>query len=185
MNLLLVRHGEIPSNVNKVYAGRSSEGLTSKGLLQAKTVSEKFTDYSVAALYSSPIHRAIQTAEIISAATGVDLSIRDEFREMEFGLWEGLAEDTIARDFPDEWKTWQERPDELRLHGRETLEELQGRVLAGVRDIQMTAGKHNTAIVVTHVAVIRVLLLWHEEKSLSLYKTIQVPNAEIFEIEIN
>lgn len=183
MNLILVRHGEIPSNVNKVYAGRSPEGLTDGGLSQARAVSEELKNYKVDALYSSPIQRAVQTAQIISSAIDVEINIKNEFREMELGPWEGMSEADIPEQYPDEWRIWNTTPHKLKLEGREPLEKLLVRVLTGIQDIYNNWPGGNV-IVVTHVAIIRVLLLWHDKKSLNLYKTIHVPNAEIFNIRI-
>ena len=183
MNLLLVRHGEIPSNINKVYAGRSAEGLTPEGICQAEDVAEKLKRLEVQAIYSSPIQRAVQTAQIISKRAGMDFQVEAAFREMEMGPWEGLSEAEAQKRYPDEWRIWNTTPHKLKLEGRETLEELLDRVLTGIRDIYKNWPGGNV-IVVTHVAIIRVLLLWHAKKSLNLYKKIHVPNAEIFKIDL-
>ena len=184
MNLLMIRHGEIPSNVNKVYAGRSPERLTEKGVQQAREVSEKLKSLKIDALYSSPIQRALQTARIVSETIGIDPEVNDAFRELEMGPWEGMSENDVAKEYPDEWGVWNSDPAKLRLEGRETLDALLERVLTGVRDIYKNDSGGNV-VIVTHVAIIRVLLLWHAKKSLNLYKTIHVPNAEIFKIRIN
>lgn len=184
MILLLVRHGEIPSNIKKLYAGKSTEGLTDKGVCQVIKTAEKLNGFKVHALYSSPIRRALQTAEIIGKEIRKDIMIEDAFREMELGPWEGLSEYDVARMYSVEWAEWQNRPAELKLPGRETLEELQYRVLKGMQNIYQNSIDCNV-VIVTHVAVIRVLLLWHAKESLNLYKTIHVPNAEIFEIIID
>ena len=183
MDLLMIRHGEIPSNINKVYAGRSPEHLTEKGVRQARQVSEKLKSLKIDALYSSPIQRALQTTQILSEDIGVDLEVDDAFRELEMGPWEGLSENDVAKEYPGEWSIWNSDPTKLRLAGRETLDELLGRVLTGVKSIYDKA-KDRNVVIVTHVAIIRVLLLWHEKKSLNLYKSIHIPNAEIFEIKI-
>ncbi len=180
----MVRHGEIPSNIKKVYAGKSPEPLTEKGVCQAKEVSEKLKKHEVNTLYSSPIQRALQTARIIGDAIGMDVRVDDVFREIEMGPWEGLSEIDIAQKYSEEWTTWNNRPAELRLPGRETLDELLHRVLKGIKRISQGAERTNI-VIVTHVAVIRVLLLWHAEKSLNLYKTIHIPNAKIFRIKID
>ena len=184
MKLLLVRHGEIVSNINKVYAGRSPESLTRKGTEQAREVAERIKNYDVDTLYTSPIQRAVQTTEIIAEVTGINYIIENSFRELELGPWEGLSEEEIAASYLNEWLVWQNRPAELKLHGRETLEELLERVLNGVRNIYK-AGSDRTIVAVTHVAIIRVLLLWHANQSLNLYKTLHVPNASVFEIKID
>ncbi len=184
MDLLLVRHGEIPSNIKKIYAGKSTEGMTGKGITQVKKVSEELKQYKIDALYSSPIQRALQTASIISGTIGKNLSIGEAFREMELGPWEGLSEKDIARLYPEEWKLWHSRPAELKLPERETLAELLKRVLGGIHKIQDEMGD-KTVVIVTHVAIIRVLLLWYARQNLNLYKTIHVPNAKVFEIKID
>jgi len=180
----MIRHGEIASNVNKVYAGRSPEPLTEKGIQQARQVSEKLKSLKIDALYSSPIQRALQTAQIVGEHIGIDPVVNDAFRELEMGPWEGMSEHDVAKEYPDEWVLWNKNPAELKLPGRETLNELLERVIEGVRNIYHEARSPNI-VIVTHVAVIRVLLLWYAEKSLDLYKSIHVPNAEIFEIRIN
>lgn len=183
MNLLMIRHGEIPSNVNKVYAGRSLERLTEKGVQQAKQVSKKLKNYKVDALYSSPIQRALQTAQILSKVIGIDLRVDDSFRELEMGPWEGMSEADVEKRYPNEWSIWNSSPAELKLSGRESLDDLLQRVLTGISGIK--AEHSGNIVIVTHVAIIRVLLLWHANMSLNLYKTIHVPNGEIFKIKID
>lgn len=184
MKLLLVRHGEIPSNVKKIYAGKSSEELTLKGMSQAAEAAEILNSYSIHKIYSSPIHRAFQTAQIISTETGITVDVEDSFREMELGPWEGLSETEVAQSYPTEWNIWQNRPAELKIPGRETLKVLLDRVLTGIHNIAQ-GGEDQNIVVVTHVAIIRVLLLWHSKKSLNLYKTILIPNAKIFEMHFS
>lgn len=181
INLIMVRHGEIPSNLNKVYAGMSDEELTVKGTRQAKEAVGKLKELNIRAIYSSPVRRALQTAEIINEEIGVQLIVENAFREMKMGPWEGLSEYDIAGTYPEEWNVWQKRPDELVLPGRETLHELLARVLKGIQGIYKQGIEENI-VIITHVAIIRIILLWHAEKSLGLYKTVPVSNAEIFKI---
>ena len=128
-----VRHGEIDSNLKKVYAGWSQERLTERGVLQAEEAGEALKGEGIDALYCSPLKRAVQTAEIIGKAINRELVLDDHFREMKLGLWEGLSEDEIENAYPEEWRLWNTRPAELVLEGRETLRELQERVLEGIR----------------------------------------------------
>ena len=103
MKIALVRHGEIPSNVNKVYAGRSPENLTEKGVRQAQDVANKLLSFNVGAIFTSPIQRAVQTAEIIRSKINAELITITAFRELEMGPWEGLSENDIAIQYPKEW----------------------------------------------------------------------------------
>jgi alpha-ribazole phosphatase/probable phosphoglycerate mutase len=184
MNLFLVRHSEILSNLRKIYAGRSSESLTEKGIQQAYEIARRLSSMNIHALYTSPIKRAVETAEIIGKVIGKDYKIIDEFIEMRLGPWEGMSENEITKLYPQEWEIWQNRPAELILPGRETLDELLKRALKGVKRI-MDDYPFQNIVVVTHVAIIRVLLLWRNKKDLNLYKTVNIPNTQIFKIEIS
>lgn len=179
----MIRHGEIPANRKKIYAGKSAEGLSEHGKQQAHNIARLIKNYNVDILYSSPVRRAVQTAELIGVEISKKVHIADDFAEMELGPWEGLSEKDISRRHVKEWEIWMSRPAELKLPGRETLEELLDRVLRGIEIICQS--NHNKVVIVTHVAIIRVALLWYTHKNLNLYKTIHVPNAEIFRLEVD
>jgi broad specificity phosphatase PhoE len=175
----LVRHGEIESNLRKIYAGRNDELLTLRGRQQAEATALKIKDLGIEAIYSSPLPRAVETAEIVGKYIGKIPVIEDSFNELALGPWESKSEVEIKRDFPNEWAIWNTRPADLFLEGRETLGELLQRVLIGLEKIK---NKNNGKIVaiVTHVAVIRVLLIKAHNFEFNLYKTLDVPNAKIF-----
>jgi alpha-ribazole phosphatase/probable phosphoglycerate mutase len=180
----MIRHGEIDSNIKKIYAGLSDEGLSRKGIYQAEQAAVKLKNYHVHSLFTSPMRRALETAQIIGEKISKKPVIHKAFREMELGPWEGMSERQISRVWPRAWITWNQKPAELKLPGRETLEELRRRVLEGVKSIYLNS-KDKNILVITHVAIIRVLLIWHAGDSLNCYRTIPVPNAGIFEIKID
>jgi broad specificity phosphatase PhoE len=184
MNLFMIRHGEIVSNIKKIYAGSSDEELSKKGISQTEQAALKLKNYHFHDLYTSPMHRALETAQIIGKTIGKKPVIHKAFREMELGPWEGMSERQISLTWPEAWNTWNQRPAELKLPGRETLEELLHRVLKGVGSVYRYS-KDKNILVITHVAIIRVLLIWHAGDSLNRYRTISVPNAGIFEIKID
>lgn len=176
MNLILIRHGEIESNVAKVYSGRSSETLNSMGRLQAEQAAEKICGLQVAALLTSPLKRAFETANILGRQLNLIPQISEFFNELQMGPWEGLSETEVESRYPNEFKLWNSRPADLRLEGRETLEELRRRAIEGLLDAR---GRHGNApiAIVSHVAVIRVLMLQSQGRPLNDYKTVFVPNA--------
>jgi len=101
------------------------------------------------------------------------------------GPWEGMSEAEIAQRYPCEWNIWNTKPADLKWPGRETLNELLERVLHGVRRITDSNRNNDLNIViVTHVAIIRVLTLWNINKSLNLYKKISVENGGIYKISL-
>jgi len=181
MKWYLVRHGEITSNVKKIYAGWSEEELTARGCRQAREVAKKLTCLNIGNVYTSPLKRAVQTAEIIGDFLKKSPILEESFKELRLGIWEGMSEEEITRQFPEKWKIWTRSPAELILEGRETLKELLERVLAGLKRVKERE-VDGPVLVVTHVAIIRVLLLHVRKMDLNLYRTIPVPNRKIFEI---
>jgi broad specificity phosphatase PhoE len=182
MNWYLVRHGEIDANIRKIYAGRSPEVLTEQGRQQAGMMGEKLRDLGIDAIYCSPVYRAVETAEIIGDVLAKRPIIEQAFREISLGPWEGLSEDEVEQNFPAAWQIWNTKPTELVLEGRETLGELLHRVLRGLRSIQ-AQNNHRTLLVVTHVAIIRVLTLFWQHLDPDLYRTVPVPHGKIFALQ--
>ena len=132
-------------------------------------------------VWTSGIARARETAAILSSA--LEIPLRDESRldEMVLGPWEGLTEDEVAQQYPCEFKVWNERPDLLRLPGRETLEELASRVAPVLND---AVSQTEPVLLVTHVAIIRVLTLSVLGHALSGYKRLAVPNVSCMRIDV-
>ena len=182
MNWYFVRHGEIESNRKKVYAGWNDEGLTATGWRQAKDAAEQLLNYNIEAIYCSPLRRTVQTAKIIADLLNQMIIVDEHFKELKLGIWEGMSEEEIVRRFPSELHQWNVRPADFLLEGRETLGQLLKRVLRGMAEIASVNSK-KSILVVTHVAIIRVLLLYFQNMHLNLYRTIPIPNGEIFPFE--
>jgi alpha-ribazole phosphatase/probable phosphoglycerate mutase len=182
MKWYFVRHGEIESNIRKIYAGWSGERLTENGIQQAGDAGLNLKDCAIDAIYCSPLNRTIQTAEIIGDILNKKPILDESFKELRLGVWEGLSEEIVARNYPREWEIWNTKPADLILEGRETLHELLERALGGIKRIQHKFDWKNV-VVVTHVAIIRVLLLYVQHLDLNLYKTIPVPkNGKVFHL---
>jgi len=177
--LYVVRHGQTASNVVGRYAGGSDETLTQQGREQAAQAGRRLRPLGIAAVYTSPMVRARQTAEIIARALEVPVRIEGALAEMAMGPWEGLREDEVAARYPSEFQLWRTRPSLLRLPGREPLVDVQARALQAVRRIMRDAAGRAVARV-THVALIRCLYLWARALPLDDYPTVDVPNASIF-----
>jgi broad specificity phosphatase PhoE len=85
----LIRHGENPANITKEFSYRKVDyPLTPKGVLQARQTADYFRDRDIDAIYSSPLKRGRQTAEIISEAVGLPVTLLEQFREINVGSLE-------------------------------------------------------------------------------------------------
>src|SRR6478672_925857 len=85
----IVRHGENPANINREFSYRLVDySLTPKGVRQAEDTARFFRDKQIDAIYSSPLKRAVETAEIIAAPLGLPVALIEEFREINVGTLE-------------------------------------------------------------------------------------------------
>jgi broad specificity phosphatase PhoE len=95
--LFFVRHGESEANVLKVISNRGlRHGLTEKGRRQAAELASNLRGSEATRIYSSPLLRALQTAEILSSALGVNYDVTDALREFDCGIAEGRSD-------PESW----------------------------------------------------------------------------------
>ena len=178
----MIRHGEIASNIRKIYAGKSQESLTARGEEQSRFLAEQLEDRGIRLFYTSPLRRARETARILAKPTATSTVVEEELREMELGPWNGLSEDQIAKEYPEGWKLWNQAPADLRLGGREPLDVVQRRVIALIRNWCKQHARETIAAV-THVSLIRCVLLYVMGKPLGDYRRIVVPNAATFIFE--
>ena len=155
--LVLVRHAEADEAMRGRCYGSLDVPLSAAGVRQAARLGEALRDLDLAAVFASPLRRALDTARAIAAAQGLEPVTRAELRELSFGELEGVAYDEIAAGHPETYRLWMEEPAAVRFPGGETLAELRRRVvpaLAGIR-----AGHDGEAVaVVAHGGVVRVAL---------------------------
>jgi phosphoserine phosphatase len=176
MRVILLRHGEILSNLKGFYSGRSDEALTPRGIEQAHAAGAKLAGTAVEAMYSSPLRRTMETANIVASYLHCSVSPEDALNEMIMGPWEKRTEKDIASISPDDWTLWNTRPADLVLPGRESLADIAVRVNALLK--RLMRQHSGTVVLVTHYAVIRIALLSLRGEDLNLYKSIKVPNSE-------
>ena len=112
MRLYFVRHGQSGANVLRVISNRGLvHPLTELGRQQAAQLTQSLAELPVARIYSSPLLRARQTAEILAAAMGTPFEITDALREFDCGMAEGRSDE-------EAWALWRWVMDEWLDHGR-------------------------------------------------------------------
>lgn len=156
--MLLVRHGRTADTVARRFAGGGVPGalLDDEGYAQAERAAAELAGAGAVAVVSSPIRRARQTAETIATRLGVELIVDDEWRECDFGEWEGLVIDEVAERDPDLVVAWRDSV-AAAPPGGESLEAMAARVFAA-RDSLLDRFSGNAVIVVTHSLPIRAIV---------------------------
>ena len=155
--VFLIRHGATQLTAEGRFSGEVGVDLSEEGRWQAAQLGERLRHDEVAAVYASPLSRAVETARIVGAACGLPLETRDGLREISHGHWEGLTRAEVEARFGDEYAAWEEDPFTFAPEGGESGVAVLARALPVIREIVMAhAGRR--IIVVSHKATIRLLL---------------------------
>jgi Fructose-2,6-bisphosphatase len=156
--LLLLRHGETPLSVEKRFSGVGDPMLTAKGVAQAEAAAARLSrePYRIDVIVSSPLKRALQTAEPVAARTGLDVAVDEGLRETDFGAWEGHTFAEIQQRWPDLLTAWLADPG-VAPPGGESFEQTSRRVEAAVTRL-ISRHQGRTVLVVSHVTPIKTIL---------------------------
>ena len=155
--LILIRHGETEWNETKRFQGVSDIPLSARGMAQAQALARSLGNERLAAIYTSPLIRARQTAACLCRQHSCPLVVLEELKELNQGRLEGLTGEDLRRDFPDFFSDWLKEPGETVLPGGESLRDLQRRVWTTIEGV---VRKHpeETVAVVAHSFVILTIL---------------------------
>lgn len=117
--VILVRHGESSFNVARRVQGHFDEStLTEAGRTSAQQVGEALTDLKFDAVYSSPLQRAKETAQIILSCLTLPpapLQLSDRLKEINLVLWEGMRFEDVQATYPEEYRNWRDAPHLMRM----------------------------------------------------------------------
>ncbi|MCK4722231.1 MAG: histidine phosphatase family protein [Dehalococcoidia bacterium] len=154
---VLIRHGQTGWNKEARFRGRIDIDLDETGMRQAQAVGERFAQSELAAIYSSPLKRAMATAEPIGRRLNLQVVPLEGINDMNFGSWEGRSIDEVKEQDKELFDLWHYSPEKLSIPGGETLDDVRQRVAATMDDL---AAKHedDTVLLVTHRVVCKVLL---------------------------
>lgn len=156
MKLLLARHAQSVWNADRRFQGKTNVGLSDEGVQQATALERALARRPVRAIYSSPLGRARETAEIVARGLRLPVTVVEELRELSLGTWEGrTVDDVLATDEQAYWG-WLERPYDCPPPAGEHLDEVARRVLPVMRQIVGAHPDGEEALVVAHGGVISV-----------------------------
>src|SRR6266550_6847085 len=152
--LLLVRHGETDWNRDGRWQGGSNTSLNELGRQQARSLADQL-DGNIAAVYSSDLSRARETADIVAAKLGLEVRVDPRLRERSFGSWEGLTTPEIEDRFADSHRRWQ-AGEGFGADDAETFEDFYARVNDFLADV-LRLHPDEEVLVISHGGSIRVI----------------------------
>jgi broad specificity phosphatase PhoE len=158
MNLYIVRHGESTWNRANKIQGHSNPGLSRLGRQQARLLARRFKKIRIDKIYTSPLFRASQTAEIIGKTLKRKVVRDAQLKEVKLGSWEGRTPDEINRLYKNRYNKWLRLgPTKVRIQGAEGISVFRSRAVAAFDNI-IEKNKKGDIMVVTHGGVISAFL---------------------------
>lgn len=149
----MVRHGETDWNRDGRFQGHADIPLNAAGLVQMRDLAEQLSGESFSIVYTSPLRRASESADLLAERLGLEVRANDALKEVDVGAWSGLTVDEVEDRFPEDFTRWVEWRSAGWSDG-ETYEQLGRRVVGGLREIAETHGEEQV-LAVTHGGPIR------------------------------
>jgi broad specificity phosphatase PhoE len=177
--IILARHGATGANLENRFAGRSDEPLHRQGVEQLLALAAGLRDLPLSGgIVCGPLARTRQSAEIVSRELGVPFRVEECFTEIAIPHWDGLTKEEIRQRFGPEYPTWLDDPAGFALPGCETLAQVQARAVAGIE--QLFKEQHGrTLLLISHLIVLRCLVLHYLGLPLGDFRTIKIDNAAL------
>jgi len=161
VRLLLIRHGESEGNAERRLQGRGEYPLSERGREQARRLAERLGDEcgGVAAIYTSSLSRAAETAQILAEVVDAPVIGDDRLREYDVGKLTGLTMEEIRERFPQVYAAWEKDAEEwVPFPGSEGNEDFDRRVRQVFAEIIARHDNDENVIVVSHGGTLGVYL---------------------------
>ena len=171
-----MRHGRTEWNREERFRGRADIALDETGLKQAAAAALSLQNREAVAIYSSPLRRALQTADIIAKQLKLTVELMEGLNDIDFGSWQGLSGGEAAKQDSRLFQMWLEQPHLVHFPGGQSLDTVRQNVLAALDEL---AARHDkqTVILVSHKVVCQVLMcamlgldnshFWHVRQDLN------------------
>ncbi|TSC88131.1 MAG: putative phosphoglycerate mutase [Microgenomates group bacterium Gr01-1014_16] len=180
--IYLIRHGQSVANLTGKFQGqRYDTDLTNQGRLSAQKIAATFLTENISAIFSSPLKRAIQTAEIISGTLNIPVSKDDRLKETDHGDWSSLNDAEINARWPEEYALWKIHPSQTQFpNGENFAGQTAPRVISWWTDLD----KAKNTVVVTHENVIQIIATYLAGQDLDHIWSHRLDNCSVIEYSL-
>lgn len=155
--LYLVRHGATALTAEDKFSGSENIHLSDDGRDQVEHLADRLAASKIAAIYTSPLDRAVETANIIAQPHKLTPIPQDGLREIDHGHWEGMTRKDVETRFAEEYAAWEEDPFTLAPAGGEAGISVLARALPVIREI-VVRHKDENVLISSHKATLRLIL---------------------------
>ncbi len=179
---LLIRHATTDS-VGKRLSGRlPGIHLNEEGKMQAKLLAESLSGLPIAAIYSSPLERAVETAEPISTSLNFKIISKDDFVEINFGEWTNKTFEELQNE--KQFQLFNSFRSNTRIPGGELMIEAQSRMISGIQKLCIQH-QNETVAIISHSDLIKATIAFYAGIHLDMFQRIEINPASVSIIEID
>jgi len=156
--IIVVRHGQTAWNEGQGerFRGRAEVELDDKGIKQAGATAARLAQWEAAAIYSSPLKRALSTASILTEPLKLQVQPTEGLIDIDYGRWQGLSLKEAAEDDSKLYKLWLKSPHLVTFPQGESLEQVQKRVVSAVESL-VPQHPGQSIVLVSHKVVCKIL----------------------------
>src|ERR1044071_3450041 len=149
--VFMVRHGATVLSAEDRFAGATDVELSDEGREQVRRLALRLRSEKIAAIYTSPLGRTVETAQILAEPHGLEPQRRDGLREISHGRWEQMTRQEVEKAFPEEADAWEKDPYTFAPLGGESGLAVTARALPVLMEIVRSHPEANV-LVVSHKA---------------------------------
>jgi len=179
--LLLVRHGLTDLTPTRLIGRLPGIDLNQPGRQQAAEAAALLEPVPVAAIYSSPMARTMQTAAALAATSGLEVTEMLGLNEVDYGEWAGQEYKVLQKT--DLWKLVQQHPSRARFPGGESVPEAQARVVAAIEEL-VARHPRDTVAAYSHSDMIKLAVAHYVGMALDMYQRTNVGPGSITALHI-
>jgi probable phosphoglycerate mutase len=157
--ILLISNGQTEWNVVERFRLQTDAPLDEAGIQQAKATGRRVAaKWQPVAIYSSPLPRAVRTAEAIAENFNLPVVVHPGLADIDYGEWQGVTPEEALKRWPEMVEAWYDAPHLVRIPGGETLDALRKRAMETVKNMASChAGQ--VIVLVGHPVINRIILL--------------------------
>jgi broad specificity phosphatase PhoE len=175
--VFLIRHGVTAWHAEGRVLGQRDIPLSEAGVAQAEEAGAAIRGVKMSEVLSSPLQRAIQTAEIIGQAVGIEVARDPRLIDFQLGKWTGMTYDDVAKN--EEYQRFIQQPDAERIPGGESLDDIRRRAVSAVEQALADNATGDAIALVTHAGIIRVLITHYMGSPPANYHRVRVSPGSI------
>jgi broad specificity phosphatase PhoE len=175
--VFLIRHGVTAWHAEGRVLGQRDIPLSPAGIAQAQEAAAALGGLTMSEVLSSPLQRAIQTAEIIGKQAGIEVARDPRLIDFQLGKWTGMTYADVGTS--EEYQRFLQQPESERIPGGESLEDIRKRAVAAIDQALRDNPTGDALAIVTHAGIIRVLLTHYMGSPPANYHRVRVSPGSI------